>query len=64
MRRRVLREELACRACGSYRTPTVDHILPKAEGGGDERENLQRLCRRCQQTKAAVEGNRGREMTR
>jgi len=33
-----------------------DHIKPKAQGGGDERANLQRLCRMCEQGKTGREG--------
>lgn len=56
-RRRVLREESVCRLCGREDEPTVDHIIPKSQGGTDARHNLQRLCKRCQQEKAAREGN-------
>lgn len=31
----------------------VDHIWPRAEGGGDDRENLQALCRGCNARKGA-----------
>jgi 5-methylcytosine-specific restriction enzyme A len=34
---------------------TVDHIIPKARGGTDDRENLQVLCRPCNSTKAAAD---------
>lgn len=33
---------------------TVDHIIPKALGGTDARENLQVLCRPCNSAKAAA----------
>ncbi|MCL4822053.1 MAG: HNH endonuclease [Vicinamibacteria bacterium] len=60
IRAQVLREEGSCRRCGSSGRPTVDHIVPKAEGGTDERSNLQRLCSGCQQSKAGREGAAGR----
>jgi len=29
----------------------IDHIIPKAKGGGDERENLAAACYRCNEVK-------------
>lgn len=55
----VLAEEPLCRAClaRGRTTPAehVDHITPKAEGGTDERTNLQALCRGCHSRKTATE---------
>lgn len=60
----VLREEPRCRwgslpdepgPCWADST-TVDHIVPKAHGGTDERANLRGLCREHQQRKAGREG--------
>lgn len=31
--------------------PVVDHIIPTAEGGGNERENLAAACYRCNEFK-------------
>jgi 5-methylcytosine-specific restriction endonuclease McrA len=31
----------------------IDHIIPKAHGGGDYLENYQLLCRTCNTTKGA-----------
>lgn len=39
-------------------TAYVDHIINKAEGGTDDDENLQTLCRRCHQIKTDGEKNR------
>ena len=64
MRARVLREEPLCRLCleqGRYAaTEIADHIIPKAEGGGDERENYQGLCKPCDVIKTGKEARRGR----
>jgi len=64
MRARVLREEPLCRVCiaaGRYAaTEIADHIIPKAEGGGDERENYQGLCKPCDVVKTARESKRAR----
>mgnify|MGYP000004505699 CR=1 FL=1 len=37
-----------------------DHIVPKAEGGTDDDDNLQTLCRSCHTEKTAREALRGR----
>ena len=34
----------------------LDHITPLSRGGQTVRENLRRLCRRCNQAKAGREG--------
>lgn len=66
MRERVLREEPLCRICLDMDpqriTPTTiaDHIVPKAEGGGDERENYQGACDPCHKAKTAEEAARAR----
>lgn len=33
-------------------SPEIDHIVPRAKGGRDEMDNLQALCRRCNQLKS------------
>jgi 5-methylcytosine-specific restriction protein A len=64
MRKRVLAEEPLCRACSAAgrveATTIADHIKPKAEGGTDDRENYQGLCRPCSIAKTARESGRGR----
>lgn len=40
-----------CVRCGTGEELTVDHIHPVALGGGDEPENLQTLCKRCNSRK-------------
>lgn len=48
LRDAVLREEPLCRICSEERrvepATTVDHIIPRAAGGDDSRENLRGLC--------------------
>jgi 5-methylcytosine-specific restriction endonuclease McrA len=51
-RRGVLRRDgHRCAYCGGHAT-TVDHILPRSRGGGDEWENLVACCVRCNNAKA------------
>jgi hypothetical protein len=55
---RVIRQIFAeakdcCQNCGSTYALEIDHIRPRAMGGGPERENLRVLCRNCNQ-RAAV----------
>jgi 5-methylcytosine-specific restriction enzyme A len=63
-RAQVLREEPLCRRCwtqGRTRAATnVDHIKPKAEGGTDDRSNLQPLCDDCERIKSAEDRRRQR----
>lgn len=62
MRKRVLDEEPFCRLCteaGRTSLATIaDHIIPKAEGGTDNRENYQGLCKPCSDAKTAEEAAR------
>ncbi|HLF76430.1 MAG TPA: DNA methyltransferase [Dehalococcoidia bacterium] len=46
LRKQVLREEPNCRRCGAPSTD-VDHIVPRRQGGSDDRANLQGLCHSC-----------------
>lgn len=51
-RRRIMeRDEYRCQACGTHRDLSVDHILAEVNGGTDEDENLQTLCRPCNSRK-------------
>ncbi len=36
---------------------TVDHVVPRSVGGGDERSNLQVLCRVCNSAKHTATGS-------
>lgn len=62
MRKRVLAEEPLCRICLAEDRVTAstvaDHIVPKAEGGTDERENYQGACKPCHDIKTAEEAAR------
>lgn len=62
MRERVLLEEPLCRECLKRNlvvaTTIADHIVPKAEGGSDDRENYQGLCSPCSSAKTAAEAAR------
>ena len=43
-------QEGKCKGCQStfeYRHFDIDHIVPQAKGGGDNKENLQLLCHHC-----------------
>lgn len=64
MRAIVLREEPVCRSCVAAGRVTVstiaDHIVPKAEGGTDDRDNYQGVCEPCHVMKTAAESARGR----
>lgn len=61
-RKRVLaRDHYQCIACGATGGPRgdtelhVDHVRPKARGGGHGLDNLQTLCRRCHDEKHGFE---------
>jgi 5-methylcytosine-specific restriction protein A len=59
LRRQVLAEERHCRNCGTSVGLEVDHILNRAQGGSDRRENLQALCKRCHREKTQHESHEG-----
>ncbi len=45
---------------GMYRMGThVDHIVPKEQGGSDDLDNLQTLCKACHEHKTATERSNG-----
>jgi 5-methylcytosine-specific restriction endonuclease McrA len=48
----IKRDGHQCQYCGVKNTSmTVDHVVPKAKGGGDSWENLVCACVRCNNTK-------------
>ena len=58
-RQQVLDDEPLCRECLKLglTTPSavVDHIVRLADGGSDERDNKQGLCKPCHDAKSAAE---------
>ena len=58
-----IRDRYTCQYCGEHRHAkdlTLDHILPRAQGGGSTPANLVTACVRCNQRK----GNRTPEQAR
>lgn len=45
------RDDFRCLLCGSRRRLTIDHIVPRYQGGGDGMCNWQTLCRKCNSRK-------------
>ena len=45
------RDEYKCVVCGGTKSLQVDHIVAVADGGSDEVDNLQTLCRKCHDSK-------------
>lgn len=46
-------DDYTCRRCGVRRDLTVDHVVARVNGGGDDRGNLQTLCRTCNSRKGS-----------
>lgn len=54
-----------CRKSGKISVATaVDHIVPKSQGGTDEKGNLQAICAECHRAKTARESARGRGVSK
>ena len=49
----ILKRDKLCLKCGSDKNLTVDHILPISKGGGNEFNNLQILCKKCNSLKGS-----------
>lgn len=49
--------EFKCHYCGTKLTMddlTIDHVIPRANGGGNENENLVASCQECNQLKGTI----------
>ena len=46
------RDNNRCRKCGSRHNLEIDHIIPIAKGGKTTFDNLQTLCKRCNEEKS------------
>ncbi|MDO5769444.1 MAG: HNH endonuclease [Psychrobacter sp.] len=60
LRKTILRRDdylcVACKRTGRLVPATdVDHIIPKSQGGTDDPDNLQSLCKSCHRHKTATE---------
>lgn len=53
LRKQVIARDGMCVYCGSTEELQVDHIIARKNGGGHSIENLQTLCKRCNQRKSA-----------
>nr|DAU34039.1 MAG TPA: HNH endonuclease [Caudoviricetes sp.] len=57
----LIRDQYQCRQCGCVvlqKDAECDHIVPLADGGRDEMENLQTLCKTCHGGKSAAENRK------
>ncbi|MDF0555241.1 HNH endonuclease [Kamptonema sp. UHCC 0994] len=51
-RREVLRRDShSCQYCGSNRRLTLDHVMPRAQGGGHTWDNIVTACEKCNSIK-------------
>ena len=54
-----------CKRKGLYRpAKIVDHIKPKFEGGTDDDDNLESVCKRCSDIKTEQEAFRARSINK
>jgi hypothetical protein len=51
---RVKSKQRFCGLCGSEQDLTIDHVIPLAEGGTNDEQNLRVLCQRCNFRKGPV----------
>ena len=45
------RDRYRCLGCGTWKSLSIDHIIPESSGGPTVFENLQTLCRSCNSRK-------------
>ena len=50
----IQRDGKGCHYCGSSKANTVDHKIPKAQGGSDDLDNLVLACEPCNNKKGAA----------
>lgn len=59
----LARDAGLCQPCAQAQrvalATAVDHKIPKAEGGTDDEDNLQSICRACHLDKTSAEAKRG-----
>ena len=53
----ILSKQPICQLCGKVWANTVDHIVSRDQGGGDEESNLQALCKSCHGKKGYEKDN-------
>lgn len=56
----MLRDHPFCALCKARPSAFVDHIVNKARGGTDARDNLQGLCGDCHDAKTRAEAAEGK----
>lgn len=55
IRQRILaRDNYTCQYCGADNANTVDHVIPRRLGGGDDEGNLLTACSRCNYAKGGA----------
>ena len=60
LRETLFMQEPICRMCKVQGATIRDHIIPLAEGGTEDRDNIQPLCQDCSDKKTQAEARRGR----
>ena len=51
-RKRIFeRDEYRCQSCGTWKSLSLDHIIPESRDGTHDDDNLQTLCKPCNSSK-------------